>query len=1297
MKIKTKKMITLIAFLTFAIFSIVAIVAFTLNKHVMNKDKRYIYQSTELVQMKRGEKLAFSEANEHFEEVRNQYGDRFQVHSQGAYHLSEGVWNNYPEDVSSLIYIDKDGYINATRTGVYQLEYTFAIEDKTDEKEGKYDIERCTVNTFTALVCVYEADEDKFEPLPDDPKEINEGYYFRDTVNYIMTKDITWEADTFWTIGGFNGTLINPHGYTLTWDITADKNQGGYRQIEALFGNNYGYIDGLKVKIVSDAEKPIEMGQFYGLVERNHGVLQNCEIEGTVYIGNPEQSYDPSHFYALPQHGFSFNNEARITVYSNVDINAYETTGLRESDIAERCWQSKNNRVYLDAWYYQDDVKAQRRAVETIEASETNSNTCEHLVYGKAGKEEKTVTLQVPDLADKVGEKKYRTCHWTAKENSPLEINKDWWETIRWSSYYWPSDYDNLEVKYWLVNGQKVERLDDVVVTEDVRIEPFVQYKETQIHKLDGWLYSLGKICNTEDVLELNDTSDAEGMVSLYDLAYMLRDPRCVIPTSIYVGKNYRAKTVMMGEEQSSMPFLLNYLQEGGELIIDSENPYVSFIGGKAFCNAQGTELYFYFEGKGETEITLHPQIEKISNNNAFWNGENYVKLDLTNVKELNQQIGDTLPNLREINLGKELTKIMGGAAGDTVNHFLRRMPILTKVEVSESHLTLRAKDNFVYEEGAGATRLLYAPKTLKGEVRVPDDVTELDNDCFNGSGITHLIFPDSLKQMDLSALTGMNSLEKITFGASEELLFLSKTELPSLTSVVFNGTKNIEADVSNFMYANLDTIVLSKELQSFDKIFVDCKAYQISEENAAWETIDGVLYNKQENTLAMYPKKKEGDSYTVLDGTLSVGQNAFYETKLTSVLFPDSCTQISDYAFNGSNVGNVIFKAKERIEIRPNAFYGCENLSGVSVATDATLALAMRAFRGCVNLKEFPYENVVFIGSEAFRETGIEHFEIGENVEWFLDGAFQDSGLKSVVIKSQINNNAIPNSAFANTPLERVELSESILYINAWAFADCKNLKSMDLKNVRSIAAHAFEGSGLEAVESEAVEEIYESAFASCENLERVDLPNVLTVTIGAFSASGVKIVNLPNVNRVEENAFADCEELVYISLAEGVSLGAYSFMNCIRLEELSFAVTAVGNQTFSGCTALKKVTVQGNVRNATQTFVFENCTSLKEVTIIGEIIEIGTSFFSGCTSLKKVFITHLGTENGTISATAFDLTAEAEVYLNVPENFLWKGKIPANITVYVPTECVETFRSEWLAEESQIKGYDFSNQENE
>ena len=90
---------------------------------------------------------------------------------------------------------------------------------------------------------------------------------------------------------------------------------------------------------------------------------------------------------------------------------------------------------------------------------------------------------------------------------------------------------------------------------------------------------------------------------------------------------------------------------------------------------------------------------------------------------------------------------------------------------------------------------------------------------------------------------------------------------------------------------------------------------------------------------------------------------------------------------------------------------------------------------------------------------------------------------------------------------------------------------------------------------------------------------------------------------------------------------------------------------------------------------------------------MNIEANFFTGCVALKKVFITDMGIGNGSITSSAFsNLTQEIEVHLNVEESFMWKGKIPTNVTVYVPMEYVEAFTQEWLAEDGQIIGKDFS-----
>lgn len=1301
MKMIVKKRITFVAFILCAVLSVVGLLLFALDNQVMVHNGRKLYASTELVQMKRGEKIAFSEVNEYFEEVKEKYAGKFQVHSQGAYHVSVESENNTPENVASMIYIDKDGYINATKTGVFQLEYTFSIGERPEEKEGKYNVEDYESCTFTALVCVYEGDEDKFEPLPDNPWVLNTKNY-SNPGNYILTKDVTWNADVIWTVSSFYGTILNPNGYTLTWDIGTEGTFGRKRQVEALFGNNYGYIDGLKVQVVGSENAPIGIGDFYGLVERNYGVLQNCEIEGTVKMNELRTNYDPDYFYALPKHGFAFNNQARMTVYSNNEIYPYNTAEYSGgNDLTQRLWQAKNNKVYLDAWYHLDEIKAQRREVKTIPATERDSNTCEHLIYGQETNEEKTVTLQIPVMAERVGETAYRTVEWTTQGNTPLVIDDVYWHYVRWSTNN--ATYEDVEVKHWLVNGKKVDNLNEIVVTEDVTVEPFVQYKETKLGIEERVVaptvsINLYDVYNTETVLDfskLDLDEDAVIETTLNCLGGIFADPRCVKPTTIIVGKNMKVQTTVgaFAASEQDLFFLLDFLQNGGQLIVNGENPYVSFIDGKYFCDVEGTKLYYYFNPQDETELTLHPQITQVANENTFFGLGGLEKLHLSNVESLHQEVGDDLTSLKEIDLGKKLETITGGLSTATVYNFLSRIPTLEKVEVDEGHLKLKAVDNFVWDDYSMDKKLLFAPAALTGEVQVPEGIQSLGIDCFMKSNITHLIFPDSLTVFNEHAINGMQKLEKITFGASPSLKGNGATasEYPALKTIVFNdATTSINFPIGGFVGANLELIVLPKDMGANFGITNCTKAYQISEESAYWETLDGVLYRKTEKRLAQYPKYKEEETYTVKDGTEDIDSYAFYEAVLKEVILPESCTEVRSSAFQGSQIERVEFKAEGNVKLQYNAFYGCEQLSNVTVKENTELHIGDNAFMGCSGLKAFPYENADYIGGAAFDSTGIEYFEIGEKVTYLGHAAFEDSGLKNVVVKTmQIDK--IHERMFRNTPLESVTLSDSITVIGASAFDGCKNLTAIDLKNVTEIWSRAFSESGLTSVQSELVERILETAFAGCENLTTVNFPNVLTVAGAAFMRSGVTTVSMPKVYTIGYGAFSECRKLTHVQFADEVSVGAYAFQNCYSLTELPFTITGVDIQSFEGCISLKKATIEANVEERCVR-VFADCTDLEEVTITGENVAIGAEFFAGCTSLKKVFIKDMGTGNGIILGSAFGTPSQKiEVYLDVPETFLWKGKVPANVTVYVPEEYAEKFAGEWLAEAGQIVGFHF------
>ncbi|MBQ8877000.1 MAG: hypothetical protein IJY63_05585 [Clostridia bacterium] len=353
MRLKIKKGICIALFLLLSVLSVGSFSAFMWHNPSKEANGRVAYQSSGLIQLKRGEKISFADAleisgtKEKYEELSQRYENTLKVHDQSAYHLTIDRLNEKAEDVTKMVYIDEDGYIRGVQTGVYQLEYTFGVAYDPIAKKESYN-----AYTFNFLICVYEGDEDKFQPLPDTPAAMREDNAYGKN-NYILTKDITWYAEDLWTVGLFYGTLINPHGYTLTWNIDRENSYLHSNDTKALFGINKGYIDGLKVRVVCEQDNPVTNVDFYGLVEQNHGVLQNCTIEGTVYICN-ETKEPYQYFYALPMHGFSYNNRANMAVWAYGDCLIYEgnKNGVSDSKFSHRVWQEKNNVAVLQWGYY---------------------------------------------------------------------------------------------------------------------------------------------------------------------------------------------------------------------------------------------------------------------------------------------------------------------------------------------------------------------------------------------------------------------------------------------------------------------------------------------------------------------------------------------------------------------------------------------------------------------------------------------------------------------------------------------------------------------------------------------------------------------------------------------------------------------------------------------------------------------------------------------------------------------------------------------------------------------------------
>lgn len=100
-----------------------------------------------------------------------------------------------------------------------------------------------------------------------------------------------------------------------------------------------------------------------------------------------------------------------------------------------------------------------------------------------------------------------------------------------------------------------------------------------------------------------------------------------------------------------------------------------------------------------------------------------------------------------------------------------------------------------------------------------------------------------------------------------------------------------------------------------------------VADDNETFASFDGVLYSRVPDgwQLEQYPAAKSGTSYTMIAGTVRVGDSAFDGvTGLTEITAPYTLQSIGSYAFYNSSVRRYVFEAVEapfskRHTSRPN------------------------------------------------------------------------------------------------------------------------------------------------------------------------------------------------------------------------------------------------------------------------------------------------------------------------------------------------------------------------------------------
>ena len=433
---------------------------------------------------------------------------------------------------------------------------------------------------------------------------------------------------------------------------------------------------------------------------------------------------------------------------------------------------------------------------------------------------------------------------------------------------------------------------------------------------------------------------------------------------------------------------------------------------------------------------------------------------------------------------------------------------------------------------------------------------------------------------LSLKAIS-MNSTLLDTYGASDRLLFSENDYRNPSNSKVISALQGLMCNKDFCTLYSLFMLALArKELSTCSfRLFIGEKPNLLqtiedlptkaTDEELKEAFVDewGVKYSKDGRKLLKAPYELNG-TYSIRKGTKIICDWAFGWSKfigcrsLTSLVIPDSVTNIGDYAFSSCRSLTDIVIPDSVTNIGDYAFWNCRSLTNIVIPNSVT-SIGDNAFEYCFSLS-----NLI----------------IPDGVTSIGDGAFVGcTSLSSVVIPDSVS--CIGNNAFWGCEsLTDIVIPDSVASIGDYAFYDCSSLTEVVIPDsVTSIGDKAFFlcRSLTDIVIPESVVNLKGNPFCRWDGELKCLSPYFIYDNKVLFDKDKSKIIAFrdkdttsyaipDSVTCIEDNAFSACRSLTDIVIPDGVtSIGYCAFEGCSSLSSVVIpdGITSIGEYAFRGC----------------------------------------------------------------------------------------------------------------------------------
>lgn len=241
-----------------------------------------------------------------------------------------------------------------------------------------------------------------------------------------------------------------------------------------------------------------------------------------------------------------------------------------------------------------------------------------------------------------------------------------------------------------------------------------------------------------------------------------------------------------------------------------------------------------------------------------------------------------------------------------------------------------------------------------------------------------------------------------------------------------------------------------------------------------------------------------------------SIGQAAIAQIdELKELYLPSSLTVIEDGGIMVNPKLEYVYVGNKLEKIGYRAFYGCKKLKQIVIPASVK-SLGDDVFGNCESLTSMQIDSdyvLDVVMDKLGKGCGLKNVIIGDAIKRISKSTFEGAKIETVILGASVDE--IGDKAFYrcyNLETVNTERATALSYIGDYAFADCGNLKAIELpKDIRKIC---------------------EGTFMNCNELQNISFEN------------------FTNLETISALAFYNCKKLTDVILNEGVEyIGELAF----------------------------------------------------------------------------------------------------------------------------------------------------------